>query len=329
LGLLLVVSLSAGLGGCSVFDFGSGGEGVEQKVDKLIWRNRDSYVRLERQDVRKGRAVPPNAHPVNISPDRLENGLAKIEIKRSKKEGPIPLFTEWELESLSKHVSAGLAQARPDQDVTFSIVGWPKGERLGLKEPKLTTGRVFYQGGQLNLIFGEAHREANDQDWPIREHESDRRLDPYVPGMRSFTKRHEWELMAEPGSGIHRPLGVKRTDWLVFAPQALAAPPTAVSARGGAPAAAASEVDQLRQELQQLRREMQSGRSAPGGYYPPAAPAQPAQTYAPPPPPQAQPPGGAGGSVQQRLLVLEDLWRRGLISDEEYETKRQKILGGF
>ncbi len=324
--LLAAVFISVGLGGCAFLDFGSG-QGIERKVDKVVWELRDNYVRLERQDVLKGKTLPPNAHPVNILADRLKTALAKIQVKHSNKDRPAPLFSEWELDQLSSHISAGLAEARPNQDVTFAIVGWHKGGLGGLKQPTVTTGRVFYQGGQLNLILGEAQRATETGENLTRQAQADRRLDPYVPGMRGFTKRHDWVLVTEPGSGIHRPPGTNRSDWVVLSPRALTAAPTAVSARGGAPAAAASEVELLRRELEQLRREVRGGAGAPGYSYPSTAPAQPAQTYSPAP--TAQVPGTADPNARQRLIVLDDLRNRGLISDEEYQVKRQRILSGF
>jgi len=44
-----------------------------------------------------------------------------------------------------------------------------------------------------------------------------------------------------------------------------------------------------------------------------------------PPAPVAQP----AGSVEERLRTLEELKRKGLISDEEYRAQRQRILGGI
>lgn len=343
LGRLVAVVAALGLASCSWIGIGGGGDGIEQKVDKVVWKSRDSYVRLESPDSLKGAAVAPNAHPVSLDPPQLYNALQRIRIQQPDKEGSVPLFSEWELEQLSINIAKALAEASPKQDVTFAIVGWHK-DFLGLKQPKLTTGRVFYQGGQVNVIFGEAHRDAKDIDWALQEHKGDRRLDPYVPGMRSFTKRHDWRLVTEPGSGIYRPPGVKRSDWLVLTAQAFTVPPAAVAVqRGGqapaAPAGGGPEVEQLRQEVERLRQDLQrmqgqsyyppaagQGQGQGQGYYPPAG--APAPAAEPPAPPTAN--GIAPkGPVQQRLIVLEDLRAKGLISEEEYQARRRQILSGL
>ena len=326
LGRLTVAAVFIGLAGCSLT-----GEGIEQKVQKVVWKSRDSYVRLESPDALKGTVVAPNAHPVSIGRSQLYNALKKISLQEPKKKGSVPLFSEWELDALSINLADALSQARPDQDVTFAIVGWHK-STLGLKQAKVTTGRVFYQGGKLNIIFGEAQRTAKNEDWVMKKGEGDRRIDPYVPGMRSFTKRHAWRLMTAPGSGIYHLPGVKRGDWIVIAASAFAAPPAPTYATTGG-GAGASEVQQLRQEVDQLRRDLQgsrgSGQYPPATYQAPQAPAAPAyQPPAPSPPTAAQTPG-LSASMQQRLMVLDDLRSRGLISDQEYETKRNQILSGL
>ncbi len=331
---------------------------IGKQVDKDIWTMRDMYVRLEAQDKLKGAAPPPNQHPVNIAPEQLYNALSQITIKTTEKYGYVPLFSEFELGVLSKNLAAALAEASPAQDITFATVGWHKGEGfIPTSVEKVTTGRVFYQNGQVNLIIGDAHRPINSGDNFATSHASsgDRRLDPFVPGMRGFTQRHKWALGAEPKSGVYTAPGGKRSDWLVFSAQALAAPPPAIPGRPGAPSAAeqaryealSKQVQQLQQQLQQL----QQGRgAAPAATYPatpaapgyqPAYPAQPAYPGYPgyqvpggypAQPGQTQVPGqspSGGTSVQQRLLVLDDLKNKGLISDEEYQQRRSQILSGY
>jgi hypothetical protein len=54
-----------------------------------------------------------------------------------------------------------------------------------------------------------------------------------------------------------------------------------------------------------------------------------AQRSAPPARPVAPPPTVPSKSVEQRLLELQGLRERGLISDEEFQAQRQKILGSI
>lgn len=365
-GALFVVGATAG---CSLFGSDSkSAELVEQKIDKEVWHMRDMYVRLEAQDKAAGAVVPPNQHPVNVSPEQLYNAFSQITIKTDNKAGYLPLFTEFELGVLSQNVSTALAEARPDQDVTFAIVGWHKGGggMFSLAVQQVSTGRVFYQNGQVNLIFGAAHRDVDSgESFATRSAETgDRRLDPFVPGMRSFTQPHKWQIAAAPGSGVYSGPGGKRSDWLIFSAQALAAAPPAAPGRPANTAAEQARYEQLQKQVDQLQQQLQTMRQtqpAPAypaqpaqpaypGYQYPAAPGYPAQpaypgyqypsTQAPgyygsaAPPAQPAPAGplgqtpSGGNSAQQRMMVLDDLKSKGLISDEEYQQKRGEILSG-
>ena len=48
-----------------------------------------------------------------------------------------------------------LSQAGPNEDVTFVVVGQRKAVYGLAKQRKVTTGRVFYREGKLNIIFGK------------------------------------------------------------------------------------------------------------------------------------------------------------------------------
>jgi len=353
--------------GCSLFGSDSkSAESVEQKIDKDVWHMRDMFVRLEAQDKPKGAAVAPNQHPVSITQEQLYNALSQITIETSEKTGYLPLFTEFELGVLSKNVSDGLAEARPDQDVTFAVVGWHKGAGVfALSEQEVTTGRVFYQNGQVNLIIGTAHRPVEEgENYATQTAQTgDRRLDPFVPGMRSFTQPHKWRIAATSGSGVYSAPGGQRADWLVFSAQALAATPPVGPGRPTNNAAEQARYEQLQKQVDQLQQQLQGMKqNQPAGAYPaqpaqpaypgyqyPAAPGYPAQPAYPgyqypanpqpgyygsaAPAPQAAPvpPGqspSGGTSVEQRLMVLDDLKSKGLISDDEYQQRRNEILSG-
>lgn len=336
-------------------------ESTDRSVEKEVWSMRDMYVRLEAQDKYKGNAPPPNQHPVTIAPSQLYNALSQITILTHKKDGHQPLFSEFELDILSKNLAAALAEAGPSQDVTFAVNGWHKGGGMfGTSVETVTTGRVFYHNGQINLIIGDAHRpvDMGENFATNAAAVGDRRLDPFVPGMRGFTKRHKWTLGAEPDSGVYSAPGGKRSDWLVFSAQALSAPPPAIPGRPGAPSAAeqarydalSKQVQQLQQQLQQLQQSRGAapatavpGQPAPNyqqpaypnqGYPQPAYPNQGYQQpgYPAPTPGTSQVPGqspSGGNSVEQRLLVLDDLKNKGLISEEEYQQRRAQVLSGY
>lgn len=195
----------------------SGCAGPEQMVADVVWRKGNEFVRIEPQDDLNVRPPPPNAHPVRIPGERIRGALQLVAVRETPDARPRPLFTEQSLDRLGKHIEAGLATARPNQDVTFALEQWYPG-LLGLKEPKVITGRVFYAGGWLNLVFGSV-LDAGAKEKAEKGY--DMRRSPYTPGMRSASRKREYILWAPPGSGVFTAPAAGRADWLVFSPQAL------------------------------------------------------------------------------------------------------------
>ncbi|HEY6874562.1 MAG TPA: SHOCT domain-containing protein [Geobacteraceae bacterium] len=265
--LVVVVAMAGGIGGCATARTGDGRE-------KIVWQSRDQYVKIEKQDRPAGAAVSANLHPADVPAERLRGMLGSIEVRPRGEEKGVRLFNDEELAVLGDNIHAGLAQAGPDEDVTFAIIGhYPV--LMGLvKERLVTTGRVFCRDGEVDIIFGDVHR-------PVRENE-DRRLYPFLPGTRGAAAPREWLLAARTGGET---FAVIRPDWVTFS---LASPPTPAAAP--APASAGPEKT--------------------------AAPAiSPAKPAAP-----------GGKSAAERLMILNELHDKRLITDEEYRAKRLEIL---
>jgi hypothetical protein len=231
-------------------------------------------VAVEKQD---GGATPaaPSDHPASVAPEVLQAALGSLQVRVQGSEQNVPLFAEGEAELIATAASKGLALARPDEDVTFAVVGLHPALLGLMKRPLVTTGRLFVRHEQLNLILGTVHEEVKESD--------DRRLNPFVPGSRKVTTRAGWRVTTKAGEIVQ--VAADRPDWLVL-PLVAAAPPAQV----------------------EIPREMKPG--------PGAGPA-------------AAPPRPAGKSVEERLMILNDLRKKGLITDEEYRTKRLQIMNEF
>ncbi len=266
LAMVLLVT-AAGITGCATTRTG-------EVRERTIWQARDQYVKIERQDHPAGVAVSVNLHPADVPADRLRGMLESIEaLPRGENKG-VRLFNDDELTILSENIHAGLAQAGPDQDVTFAVIGHYPALMGLLKEPMVTTGRVFSRDGELDIIFGDVHRA-------VRENE-ERRLYPFLPGSRGTAAPKEWRLAAKAGG---EPFDRKRPDWITCS---LAAPPSPAVA----PPARETGTEQ---------------KAAPA-----VSPAKPA-------------PAGRK-SAEERLMILNELHNKGLITDEEYRAKRLEIL---
>lgn len=167
---------------------------------RTIWQSRDQFVTVERQDSVTDGQVAVNDHPFDLSLDRLTSILASINVRTADSEKPGPLFTATAVQTLATYLQKGLLQASPTEDVTFAVFGLHDTLYGFARSPKVTTGRIFYKAGKLNLIVGLVQQDVNERD--------DRRLSPFTPGSRQKVSSGQWTLLTDA------PL--VRRDWIVF-----------------------------------------------------------------------------------------------------------------
>lgn len=239
-----------------------------------LWQSRDQFVALETRD---NGSDTTNAHPVEISSDLLDALFASIEVRSEGAKHNEPLFTPASLHVLTPEIRKALQTSTSKHDVTFAVIGLYKAAWGFAKTPKVTTGRVFYQDGTLNLIIGQVQQDVNERE--------DRRLAPFVPGSRKQVSSGSWELFPSSGQESFK---LKRKDWIVFSTHYRTAPP-------------------MKSEVMQTAPVMQA----------PATATQPQTQRA------------ESRNPIERLTVLHELKSKGLISEEEFQGKRQQILNGL
>jgi hypothetical protein len=302
--LVLLALVCFGTFGCSLFRTNVD----DTKTDRTIWHSREQNVRIVKQDVIKGGTYTPNDQPVMLEPSQIRQALASLEVRLDKGGKLISVFTEPELETLSGKLSEALAQAGPDQDVTFAVVGLRKALYGLAKQRKVTTGRVFYREGKLNIIFGKMIEDVRDERVHDYRADNDFRLNPLAPGSRTKPVSHVWELQEEPEMQFYADSGMYRGDWVVLDLASVAAH----EALGIKPTRAASVG---RQESATPRRETlpQEGSQvpAPASQGPVASVPQTAKS---------------NKTIEERLTILNNLKNKNLITDEEYKAKRADIL---
>jgi len=270
--VLLLVALS--LAGCASMKTG----GADVGSGQTVWKVRDQFVDVVPQERGGGIPVAANDHPAMVSSAEIRGALASVVVVMPGKGAPAPLFSETELKVLEDAGVKALRQAGPNEDVTFAVFGYYSTLEGFLKETKVTTGRMFYQDGRLNLILGIVHRDVMDNE--------DRRLYPFVPGSRLKPSAIDGRIAAAAG-GV--PFTTKRPDWLVFSLSSDARPVT---------------------EAAQPRTE------------PVVVPAIPPQKT----PKSVDRPTKQPKSLEERLIILNGLKNKGLVTDDEYQKKRLEIL---
>jgi hypothetical protein len=212
----------------------------------VLWSANDQWVKVEPQD---GAAAPPNDHPAQLASDAISNALAALRIRivdeDTATEAQRSVFTAEELRNLAPRIASGLAKAGPAQDVTFSTIGsHPRAAGGLVKDPGVNAGRVFYDDGKINVIFGElqsGYRKRSVYGQRTEDFTARRQ------GSRTQAAEHEWALAARPGVELHSNAGGVRNDWVEI--DAAAAPAVAP---GSGPAVTKSSAD-LEQRLKTLK----------------------------------------------------------------------------
>ncbi len=208
--LAILALFCIGMLGCSMVD------SVKASLDKdakQLFKSREQYVRIVKQDSAKGMKVPPNEHPVNLELDMVRNALSSLEILMPKSDKSVPVFSKTELDTVARYVTQGLAEAGPDEDVVFAVIGNYKAVYGLAKTPKYTTGRVFYRDGKLNIIFGKIQEDYKSYGLYAPE---DRRLKPLAPGSRSVPSEHVWNILEQPDQTFYATNEGLRTDWVIL-----------------------------------------------------------------------------------------------------------------
>jgi len=173
--------------------------------EKYFWKSNDQFVALEHQDSFATGPAEPNDHPVKLTRDRIAAILAAISINATDSGNPEPLFTKETVQTIAPHILQGLENASPTEDVTFAVIGHHDALYGLAKSPQVTTGRIFYQAGRLNIIIGLTRQEVRERD--------DRRLFPFTPGSRQKALKGEWKILPQPDQ---KGYSLNRKDWVAF-----------------------------------------------------------------------------------------------------------------
>jgi hypothetical protein len=196
-----------------------------KKVLSVVMAGSSGYVRIEREED----GQPPNDQPAPITADRISALLGKLTVQKGSANA-VPLFDDGELKTIAGPLATALGKAGAREDVTFAVLG-RHGAVSILPGRTVTTGRVFYRNGQLNVIFGEIHGEFED------EFTATGYLRPFAPGSRTGKGSARWAVLPAEGAQY---ASAGRKDWIQAAEGSIAAAPVQERATGtsSAPAVA-------------------------------------------------------------------------------------------
>ena len=244
----------------------------------------------------------PNDHPATLGDEAIRAALAPVKARVEGKD--VPLFGRDELKEISSALSQALALAQPGEDLILLATSRHGGGFLQRQEG--VTARLFVRGGALNLIVHDTRREFMDQ------YMADNLQPKFVYGSRKAASQE----MVQAGSAQRL-----RGDWLTFP-----LPPVAVIATPVPPAAPVAPVGPA---VPVVAAPAPPTLPAPAPSAPAKAGAPAVQAAAPkaaPEPTPATRDDAAYEAQAQRLRTLKRLRDENLISEAEYQERRQAIL---
>jgi hypothetical protein len=274
---------------------------------KILWSHRYQYVRIEPREHCDASATAANQHPYSFKSGQLKAILDSMRIDRPDEEKTIPLFSRAEKATLIEPLERAFQQATADEDIGLVIEGAHPGP-IGFRN-SITTARLFIQNGELQIVFGKLHEPNDEYNTPFHAEPRDYRLYPFFAGSRCEKAGKKFPaIIANNIVRFHDEEGMPRKNWL-----------------------AVSLVNQPQQPVRSYMpmtappAYQASPQSAPPIYQAPRQTAPPAAqddaTRIMPPPVQ-QPPS----TILERLQILKDLRVKGLITEQEYQDKKQEIL---
>ena len=285
--------------------------------DEDLWKSGSNlYIRLTDQDQSKKDVTPPNQHPVQLNAGQVSNALEGLQAWSGgglfKKKKLKSLFSLQQSRLLGQYISAGLSKARPDQDIVFVLARSEK-KYMVLQNTGYTGGRAFYLDGKLHLIIGDYDNEGDRfKETVEKSHGITESKQYFKHGRRAKSAGFKGTIVARAGVEPHIDGGKSRRDWIEIDLEQAAAVYLAEKAQQAAPeqtatsAAMQAEADKLAREQREMRLEMAKMRKQMQSS---SAGNDPSQT------------------IEQRLMTLKELHDKELISAEEYQQKREEILG--
>jgi hypothetical protein len=272
------------------------------KEKNVIWKDgRNIYFKYAEQDKS---TFGNNDHPVELNPEEISKALESLKVlvkddtEADKAQNSV--FTDEQIELLSQNLAKGLSKAKPNQDIIFALEKKHK-KALGLiKDLTFVAGRAFYKDETLNIIIG-------DYDRP-RDKGFEAAYDPTQVGIVSYHFDHGRRSQSSKGfkktivevQGIENKQlnNARRKDWLVIDLKLLS--------EASVLKAKMQKQEQMERKREELKELLDSEATSPS--HPVTVPAT------------------AISSSEERLKTLNKLKDEGLITDEEYATKRKQIL---
>ena len=282
-------------------------------ADDILWESgQNIFIKLVPQDESKSGKTPPNSHPVELVEKDIAEAMELIKIWTKDYYEGKDLDRVFHINIsrlIGEHTAKGLKQAKPNQDIIYTLAGKKRGS-LGAQDVRYQTGRVFYLDGKLNIILGE-YDHPGDKLREMVYAGGNEKVTYHFPKARRAKASKKFKDNVVKIDGIENvKIGKKtRKDWFAIdlkkTKKEIAKSNKNKNKKQSDDelkkslddAKLAKERREMRLEMARIRQEMKQNKNA-----------------------------TRGKSVEERLQNLKSLKEKGLVSDDEYETKRKEIL---
>ena len=288
--------------------------GAGEGDEAVIWESGiNRYIKYAPRDSTE---FGPNDHPVTLNREELELALLALQVPDDgffATDGALEsVFTVAQIKLLSKELPRGFGNARPDQDIILAL---EKDERklLGLQDKRFLAARVFFKDGRLNIIIGE-HDFFRSKAFESAYDPSGRAAVPYDlnTGRRDRASGAFSGVFMSAAGIENKRLDTLRHDWFVIDVKQAASGYLARRNAAEQDPSARQQDEQLQLEAarmarqrREMRAEMARMRKEMRDLNKPAVDTR---------------------SIEARMQTLDELRRKGLISQAEYDMKRREIL---
>ena len=140
-------------------------------ASKYVWKKGKQYIAIVQTISVQGRDKNNTIHPINISSDTISRSFSKlnytISVKKrgGKKRGTYPVFSEGNIELLSKKIPEALKKANKDQDILFEVFQLRKKFWILPTTVDTTAGYLFIEPGRINIIFEKVNEDHQGYDY--------------------------------------------------------------------------------------------------------------------------------------------------------------------
>ena len=140
-------------------------------ASEYVWKKGKQYIAIVQTIPVQGRNKNKTIHPINISSDTISRSFSKlnytISVKKrgGKKKGTYSVFSEGNIELLSKKIPEALKTANKNQDILFEVFQLRKKFWILPTAVDTTAGYLFIEPGRINIIFEKVNEDYQGYDY--------------------------------------------------------------------------------------------------------------------------------------------------------------------